>query len=343
MKYCEQCGKELRLDAKFCPACGAQIKVESRNVPATRTAQLRHNGSRTSVNISEYLKRCVLLEKNAYIEEQFIDRLKKRIASLGQSTDYDSPWIPRHRAFSFESGDFSLFGTGAILGGIIGLFKGGLVPGALIGGCVLVAICWIFRAIIVIGDNKEMDENYRQQKRNYDAAVAEDKKRVQQELAEKEQLLRILKQAEEKKREITNTLERFYGVDIIFHKYRNLVAVCSLYEYFISGRYSELEGPNGAYNGYETEVRLDRIITKLDVIIHKLDQIKANQYMLFEALSEGNRLTQKLLDESVRQSKLAQKTAQNTAIAAHYSEVAANNAEACAWIGIANYAATKKQ
>ncbi len=113
--------------------------------------------------------------------------------------------------------------------------------------------------------------------------------------------------------------------------------MCSLYEYFISGRFTELTGPDGAYNRYETEIRLDRIITKLDVIIHKLDAIKANQYMLFTALQEGNQLTKQLLDESVKQSQLAQKTVENTALAAHYSEVAASNAQACALIGVANH------
>ena len=50
-------------------------------------------------------------------------------------------------------------------------------------------------------------------------------------------------------------LQKIYDKNIIFPKYRNLTMVCSLYEYICAGRFTELEGPNGAYNCLETEIR----------------------------------------------------------------------------------------
>ncbi len=55
-------------------------------------------------------------------------------------------------------------------------------------------------------------------------------------------------------------------------------------EYFETGRVSTLAGPDGAYNLYESEVRQDIIINKLDIVIDKLDTIIANQSMLYEAI-----------------------------------------------------------
>lgn len=343
MKYCDQCGEKINENARFCQICGAQVITQQEEiVPANQSVHIQNISTDMHVDLAEYLKRCMLLEKNIYIEEQLINKIKKKVANLGHPNHYDKPRQPNHAEFSFESGDGSLFGFGATVGGIIGLFAGGWLAGALIGGCALLGFFLIMRAISVSDHNTQADANYRQQMRNYDMAIVEDKKRVQQELDEKARLLEIIRMTEDKKHEIQQALETFYGVDILFPKYRNLIAVCSLYEYFISGRYSELTGPDGAYNRYETEIRLDRIITKLDVIINKLDAIKANQYMLYDALQEGNQLTKRLLEESVRQSKLAEKTVENTALAAHYSEITANNAEACAWIGIANHIELKR-
>lgn len=86
------------------------------------------------------------------------------------------------------------------------------------------------------------------------------------------------------------TLEQLYSSDIIFSKYRNLVAVSQFYEYFMSGRCTTLEGHEGAYNLYENEARQNIIITKLDRVINLLEEIRDTQYQLLEAISESNAL-----------------------------------------------------
>lgn len=338
MKYCHQCGCKMPEDAVFCSACGAQsTALQKRNTIVNKNVHMIALDNGRRIEITEYLQKCMILEKNMYIEGKLIDKLRRKIAGLGHANHYNKPQWPYHLEFSLESSDWSTFCFGAFVGGIIGLFAGAWFAGALIGGCVLSGLFMVGRAHDVSAHNQEVEAVYNQEMKRYNAAVEADKKRVQQEEAERSRLMEIVKNATEKKKEIQQTLEKFYDVNVLFPKYRNLVAVCSLYEYFIAGRYSELTGPNGAYNRYEEEIRLDRIVTKLDVIINKLDVIKANQYMLYDTLLEGNQLTQKLLDESVKQSKIAEKTAENVALSAHYSEIAANNTAACAYIGIANH------
>ncbi len=87
---------------------------------------------------------------------------------------------------------------------------------------------------------------------------------------------------------------RLYSCNIIFDKYRNIVALSSFYEYLMAGRCETLEGTNGAYNIYEAEIRADRIISQLDEVIVSLDQIKKNQYMIYNKLNEMSRILSSL-------------------------------------------------
>lgn len=100
---------------------------------------------------------------------------------------------------------------------------------------------------------------------------------------------RKLPELERMLNEEKDTLEKLYGLNVIYGKYRGIIPVGSFIDYFASGRCDSFEGPNGAYNLYENELRLDRISDKLDVIIVKLDEIKANQRAMYFALSEMNR------------------------------------------------------
>ena len=81
---------------------------------------------------------------------------------------------------------------------------------------------------------------------------------------------------------------RLYATNIIFGKYHDLAAITSFYEYLLSGRCEALEGVNGCYNLYESELRANIIINKLDTIDESLEQIKGNQYMLYSQLHQIN-------------------------------------------------------
>lgn len=86
--------------------------------------------------------------------------------------------------------------------------------------------------------------------------------------------------------ETKSTLEKLYSLDTIYPKYRNLPALTCIYEYIQSGRCEELSGVHGAYNLYEDELRKNTIISQLNTIIENLEQIKQNQYLLYQEIHQ---------------------------------------------------------
>ena len=81
---------------------------------------------------------------------------------------------------------------------------------------------------------------------------------------------------------------RLYSINVVFPKYRNLIALSSIYEYLMSGRCTSLEGTSGAYNLYESEIRSNQVISQLGKVLNSLEQIKANQYTAYTQLTTVN-------------------------------------------------------
>lgn len=175
---------------------------------------------------------------------------------------------------------------------------------------------------------------YRGKMDEYRSKVEADKRRVERELEYKKYImseLRELKRAHDSSKYL---LMKAYESNIIFPKYRNWVMVCSLYEYICAGRCDCLEGRDGAYNILEMEIRLDKIITQLDCIIENLDAIKNNQYILFTAIEESRKVSNKILDsvydavdslqdiaqQSRKQTEQIEKIRQNSLISTYCAE-----------------------
>ena len=127
---------------------------------------------------------------------------------------------------------------------------------------------------------------------------------------------------------------QLYATEIIYGKYRDLAAVTSFYEYLLSGRCEALDGVNGCYNLYESELRANIIINKLDAIGDSLEQIKGNQYMLYSQLSQINTELNTLNSTTTAMLKGIRATAEiflehstvianNSAVIAHTSAVSA--------------------
>lgn len=108
------------------------------------------------------------------------------------------------------------------------------------------------------------------------------------EAAEKALLEQEIHSAEDTIKKLIAAKNKLYSFNVIFGKYRNLVALSSFYEYLMSGRCISLEGPGGAYNIYETEIRANQIISQLSDVVNSLEQIKNNQYMAYSQLHEMN-------------------------------------------------------
>lgn len=82
---------------------------------------------------------------------------------------------------------------------------------------------------------------------------------------------------------IKNLLQEHYENGPVYRKYCNLPAVCQLYEYFESGRFKEFDK---AYNQYELEVRLDKIIDNSEEALVLLGQTRDNQFLLYQGLQD---------------------------------------------------------
>ena len=115
----------------------------------------------------------------------------------------------------------------------------------------------------------------------------------------------VLIELEKKYSDSKYILNQIYSVNIIYPKYRNIVAVSSFYDYLMSGRCYTLEdsestGNGGAYNIFENEIRMDVIIGQLDMCIQRLEEIKAGQYMLYQAISESNHIADRMSNEIIK-------------------------------------------
>lgn len=126
------------------------------------------------------------------------------------------------------------------------------------------------------------------------------------------------------RRALEAALNSLYDMGIIYPKYRNLVAISAIYEYLSSGRCNRLDGPDGAYNLYEMELRQNIVIGQLSTIIANLNQIKNNQFTLYNELVSANQKSNLLLSDILN----------NVKISAYQNEAAAKNAEALKYISL---------
>ena len=94
-------------------------------------------------------------------------------------------------------------------------------------------------------------------------------------------------------------LNKFYSTNVIYPKYRSLPAIASLFEYMLSERCYGLTGHEGAYNLYENELRLGHIISTLDSISSDIKEIKQNQRMLYDVMSESQKMTKSMFEQQV--------------------------------------------
>ena len=221
-----------------------------------------------------------------------------------------------------------VFNNDEALGMMILMLVIGIPIGVL---CIYYAIkIWKKETQIIIESDGIKKNEYSNQIEHYQNAEAKAKNAYEIELSEYNALLPIyetetqkqLTQLNELLEKLISTRDNLYSADIVYSKYRNLIAISTIYEYFASGRCSELEGPNGAYNLYENELRANIIIGSLGQIISDLQQIKNGQFALYQELHNSNKIITNLLCD----------IADSTKLTAYYSNVAAVAATADRYI-----------
>lgn len=128
--------------------------------------------------------------------------------------------------------------------------------------------------------------------------------------------------------DVEKTLKQYYALDIIYPKYRNLVAISTFIEYLESGRCKSLYGYTGCYNLYEQELKQNIIIGKLEQILLQLDQIKKMQFATYLAIQQSNAIQSamlytcnEMLEESKRENAILEAQRQDTKILKRNSEI----------------------
>lgn len=155
---------------------------------------------------------------------------------------------------------------------------------------------------------------------------AENEKRYYQNHAEWQKLREeIDKKLETPHQQSLDIREEFYARDVIYPKYQNLPALTSIYEYFITGRCEELIGPHGAYNMYEDEMRKDTVISQLNTVIANLEQIKQNQYMLYQQVKAIQNTASEIGNELAQIRGYTAALTELSAMNAYYNAVSARN------------------
>lgn len=252
------------------------------------------------------------MEKNIYIQEQTLVRMNRQRKSLGNRNNFAFPTHykadPEYGFFMLKSGAIC-----AIIGWVIdivinwsrfwdhdGIFAIILAPlhGLLLGMGAGLAGALIIGPIIAIMKGKkeqnELDANYKYERLEYDKMEKEDLERVKNELIIKDTLQKDIDALERKSIESKNRLKTFYQYNVIHPKYwHDLVAICSFYQYLTEKRTYCLEfnpqnGDRGAYNIYNEELQRGIIISQLNVVINKLDQVLDNQHTLQRTLTDAN-------------------------------------------------------
>ena len=120
----------------------------------------------------------------------------------------------------------------------------------------------------------------------------------------------------------TELLQTAYDINIIPTQFRNVYAVYYLNDF--------IQTSNESLSTALLHFDLNEIKQKLDTVIEQQEEIIINQAII-QAQNE------QMIKQNTNMLNSLASIEGNTHMASQYAEIAANNAEACAWIGVANY------
>lgn len=289
----------------------------------------------TKAGLLEYLKRAIALENSMVTQKQVIDDYdessKRREPILNLEAEREYPKSSTNlSSFAIIS---LLFGVIMLILGVLALPFPHLRSGSGIGMVFAIGGCACLPFIFSIPGLNREDESYRGECE----LVKSMNERIREKNSEKEaqyqNAMSEWRDSNEKAHEYFSTplsetqavLDKLYSVDVIYPKYHTLPALTSIYEYLVTGRCEELSGAHGAYNLYEDEIRKDTIISQLNTVIENLEQIKQNQYMLYEQVKGIQQNTRAIAAELYQIKGYTACLTDLAALTAFYSGVAATN------------------
>lgn len=348
---CGECGKEYSDKATACPNCGCPTSdiIAQNNAILNLHSKDIVEDKLSKDEVIKHLTYAKELETTIFTYQNAYNNLQMRIDELGHRWHIDKP-AKIFYDFHFFKIFFVLFAVLLILCctiiekslldiiliiTIFPLFFGSeyLWTDLGISFGVALAITCLSGVIYVVFKKVKQAKLIKQ----YKERIEIDKKRVEK---ENEQIKILKQQQRDIQEEIDKNdflLNKLYSMDIIFPKYRHMIAVITMLEYFESGRCSQLTGGHGAYDTYSYEEKQNMIIGRLDVVISKLDDIKNTQYMLYEAIQESNAISEGIYRQSEAMIESNRKIAENSALTAYNSDIIRRNTTISAYIDVFKY------
>lgn len=198
-----------------------------------------------------YLQKIISLEQAAYVEGKVLNVVKNE----RENTDTRKYVVPEPKPPEPETIDTEFFtlitvfigGPIAIGVGVLRLI-GTLDLGAGFGAAFITFAIFAFLVFLWVAvdakqDNDDRKEKYQQALAQYPIDVQNEEDAYQQALRLAGYYDQLIAQQEKKLADTRRLLQGAYDKGLLYGKYRNFVAVCSICEYLESGRCSELGGP----------------------------------------------------------------------------------------------------
>lgn len=295
--------------------------------------------------LEEYLGKVYYLERSLYEQNSSLNRLYQRLNEMEREKnkpirtepthDANGDYVTSAMAYGFMGGIGSVifmfvaaiakwWKFNSFFGPLISFFLIGAVVGAIYGG---------------VAESKSVAESEERNNKilEYNRQLYEqNNRRVQQINWQMDSIRREIRIMEQNRNETVRVSNCYYDKNIIYPKYRGLIPVASIYDYFKSGCCDCLTGHEGAYNKFDNELRMNLIISKLDDVLYKLDQIRNSQYMLYDAINYATQNSERLTNTVNMLANNMQSIAENQEVIAYNSRIAASNTEFLTWLEILN-------
>lgn len=253
-----------------------------------------------------YMKVALELETRLRALGNTYDEIEAHVESLGKRRSVEKPVLEKEKEISVALSltiSIVYIVVALIIGAIVDSILGWIFDGIFGFAFAVGLFCAIVFYITAVRHNsatrvknKEREERYIKECREYKEKVRNDELRVQTEKSQIPIYVEQLDYIAEAYNDTMDVLEKLYDMDIVYKKYRfNIVAIARFCEYLESGRCSELVGHEGAYNIYEDEARSEYIISQLDEVIARLDEIAQTQWLMYDSLKRIERKQDELI------------------------------------------------
>ena len=295
--------------------------------------------------LEEYLGKVYYLERLLYEQNSSLNRLYQRLNEMEREKNQPVRTEPTHDTKGDYVNSAVAYGLMGGIGGVIlrfvaaiaiwwkfNSFFGPLISFFLI-GAVAGAIYGWFAESKSVAESEERNNKILEYNRQL---YEQNNRRVQQINWQMDSIRQEIRVMEQNRNETVRVLNCYYDKNIIYPKYRGLIPVASIYDYFKSGCCDCLTGHEGAYNKFDNELRMNLIISKLDDVLYKLDQIRNSQYMLYDAINYATQNSERLTNTVNVLANNMQSIAENQEVIAYNSRIAASNTEFLTWLEILN-------